>query len=215
MKTKTIALIGLIALILSVGFLSMGVHTALAEEPIDSSAVVETIENEDITDAWEEFKAWWNEWGGTIIAFLTSGTFGTLVIAVVRGLIVKFISANKTANLTEKDKIDIAVKVVDSIVGKELNINPNDALNGEVRAELEDLEDGILKLAELIKKQYDATGIMAQGISRSKLLTEDESAELSALAASLKNEPFGKHRTIAKVEIQKKEEKKNDLALME
>lgn len=214
MKTKTIALIGLIALVLSVGFLSIGVHTALAEEPIDSSAVVETIENEDITDAWQEFKAWWQDYGTNIITFVTSGTFATLVIAVVRGLIVKFISANKTANLTEKDKIDIAVKVVDSIVGKELNINPNDALNGEVRHELEDIEDAIGMLAELVRNQHEATGIMASGIAKSKLLSEDEQARLSALGEKLQGTVV-RPRNIAKVEIQKKEsEAKDNLAIL-
>lgn len=201
MKIKRLAIIGFIALILGVAFFSAGSFVALAEE-VESSAV---LDEATVTEAWDDFKLWWDEWGGNIITFITSGTFATLVIAIVRGLVVRFISANKTANLTEKDKVDIAIRVVDSIVGKELNINPNDALNSQVKGEIAEVKEAILGLAGIVANQYKATGIMATGISRSKLLTEEEQEALSELATSLKEKNFESKKTIAKVEIQKKE----------
>lgn len=136
-------------------------------------------------DIGQIFNDFWTQWGALIISIVSSGAFGTIVVAVVKSMIGRFANKSRSAELTDGQVNNIADRVASRIAGNVLDVDVSRVVTDATREELADIKAELATLKKAIANTSESTALMAKGISRSKLLSEQEQTDLVKAAETL------------------------------
>lgn len=152
----------------------------------------------------------WAQYGPVILSFLTSGVFGTIVIGVVRGIVSRFANKSRTAELTTEQLNAISQKIAEMLAGNVLDVDVSQVVTDATREELKEISQTVAALKTAVTNANESTALMAKGISRSKLLNEEEQQKLVTAADTLEATKTEKDRKRVKVKIENTEQAKPD-----
>lgn len=152
----------------------------------------------------------WAQYGSIILSFLTSGVFGTIVIGVVRGIVSRFANKSRTAELTTEQLNAISQKIAEMLAGNVLDVDVSQVVTDATREELKEISQTVAALKTAVTNANESTALMAKGISRSKLLNEEEQQKLVTAADTLEATKTEKNRKRVKVKIESTEQTKPD-----
>ena len=159
---------------------------------------------ENIGQAFNDF---WTEYGPIIISVVSSGSFGTIIVAIVSAIVkgaTKKINTATTTNITDEQMNAIAKKFAGYVSSRVFNVDISKLLTDEVTAQLSTLTSKVAT-AEMSNA---ALSVIALALSRSKLLSESERKTLADASAELANKAKPKEQI--QVEVVAEEEKAAD-----
>ena len=139
----------------------------------------------DIGQALNDF---WANYGGIIISIVSSGSFGTIIIAIVSAVVrgaTRKINTATSLNITEDQMLAIASKFANYISTKTFNVDVSKLLSDEVTAQLSTLTSKIEDEVAASTNGNAAIALIAMAMSRSKILTEEEQQTLKDISDAL------------------------------
>lgn len=140
---------------------------------------------ENIGQAFNDF---WTQYGPIIISVVSSGSFGTIIVAIVSAIVkgaTKKINTATTLNLTDEQMTGIARKFAGYISQKVFNVDISKLLTDEVTAQLSTLTAKVENEIATANMGNTALSLVALALSRSTLLTEDERQLLTEASKEL------------------------------
>lgn len=163
---------------------------------------------EDIGQAFNDF---WTEYGPIIISVVSSGSFGTIIMAIVSAIVkgaTKKINTATTTNITDEQMNAIAKKFAGYVSSKVFNVDISKLLTDEVTAQLSTLTSKVENEVATAEMSNAALSVIALALSRSKLLSESERKTLADASTELANKAKPKEQI--QVEVVAEEEKAAD-----
>lgn len=139
----------------------------------------------DIGQALNDF---WANYGGLIISIVSSGSFGTIIVAIVSAVVrgaTRKINTATSLNITEDQMLAIASKFANYISTKTFNVDVSKLLSDEVTAQLSTLTTKIENEIAASTNGNIAIALIAMAMSKSKLLTEEEQQTLKDISDAL------------------------------
>ena len=136
----------------------------------------------------EALQNFWAQYGDIIISIVSSGSFGAIIVAIVNSVVkraTRKINSVTSVNLTDEQINGIARKFAAAVSQKVLKVDISKLLSDEVGKQISALADEITKVVEETEMSYAAMAIMAKGMSRSKILDEDERETLAKMSDEL------------------------------
>ena len=140
---------------------------------------------ENIGQAFNDF---WTNYGPIIISVVSSGSFGTIIVAIVSAIVkgaTKKINTATTLNLTDEQMTGIARKFAGYISQKVFNVDISKLLTDEVTAQLSTLTAKVENEIATATMGNTALSLVALALSRSTLLTDDERQLLTEASKEL------------------------------
>ena len=140
---------------------------------------------ENIGQAFNDF---WTQYGAIIISVVSSGSFGTIIVAIVSAIVkgaTKKINTATTLNLTEEQMTGIARKFAGCVSQRVFNVDISKLLTDEVTAQLSGLTLKVEGAVESAKMSNAALALVALAMSRSELLTDEERTQLKEASKEL------------------------------
>jgi len=163
----------------------------------------------------EFLENFWATYGGTIIT--GAGWLVTAVIVPVlcKGVFSRSLKGFKPnrIELSLEQKKSLADEVSKRIAGGVIDIDISETVTSAVKDEFSDIAKKLAALERSIETANESTALMAKGISRSKLLSDDERDKLGKNADSLSEKLGMTKRNHVTLKIESKEEKPNDNSL--
>ena len=136
----------------------------------------------------EALQNFWAQYGDIIISIVSSGSFGAIIVAIVNSVVkgaTRKINSVTSVNLTDEQINGIARKFAGAVSQKVFKVDLSKLLTDEVSKQLSGLTAEITKVVEETEISYAAMAIMAKGMSRSKILDEDERETLAKMSDEL------------------------------
>ena len=136
----------------------------------------------------EALENFWAQYGDIIISIVSSGSFGAIIVAIVNSVVkgaTRKINSSTSVNFTDEQINGIAQKFAAAVSQKVFKVDISKLLTDEVSKQLSGLTDEITKVVEETEMSYAAMAIMAKGMSRSKILDEDERETLAKMSDEL------------------------------
>lgn len=164
-----------------------------------------------VKDAYNKSKEWVKHTYAWII-----GVGGGGILAILLSIFWKLISMkmNRSNNLTEDKVSEISAKssenAVKKIVGKSLNVDIQSEVSESVKAELAPMIRNSELAMQSAKNAEVGTALVMRAVAKSRLISDDETAEMENMAASLlaHAEKYGGVSVPIQIQTEMKDEEK-------